>query len=111
MKYDTYYVKKRNTTFAIYEPSITLQENNTSIWYGNKYDYLQVSRMRYNKGKIFKKHKHKFRPRKQYYTNECFILTNGKMKRLIFYLTQDREGKMICWGAGELGRLGAGEAA
>ena len=71
-------IQKNGTIYAIYDSLNTLEKG--SIWYGEKTDGIQVSRMSHDKGKSFKAHIHKFNPRSLNYTQECIIVIKGKIE-------------------------------
>jgi len=62
-----------------------------SDWITEDKEAIQVSRMCYNKGKIFRKHKHILRPRLNNYTQEAFIVVQGKLEATIC----DENGEFI----------------
>lgn len=87
-------IKKDDILYAIYEPitDTTNKVNDfefsikepSSTWVGSNNEALQIQRMCFDKGKAFKRHRHILRPRLNNYTQETFVIIQGKMKALIY---------------------------
>ncbi len=75
-------ITKENSVYAIYEKIKNTKKNAT--WYSLDSDFIQVQKMNYDRGKIFRKHAHKIYDRISYRTQECFVLIKGKFKAEIF---------------------------
>jgi len=83
-------IEGKHKTYAIVDEicwnKITHQEG--TQWYSSNNDGIQVSQMRYDKGKVFKAHHHKTYPKTAYLTQECMVCIKGKIK---FILWDDRK--------------------
>lgn len=77
-------IKKDGITYAVIVPILHFQHSGETQWYGNDDDFIQVARMKYDKSKVFKPHKHKIRPRTIQKTQEAFIVLMGKVKASIY---------------------------
>ncbi len=73
--------------YAIYAPMELIKAG--TEWFGESAFPLQSSRMAYEKGKVFKAHKHILNPRIIKRTQEAFIVISGKISIDIF--SEDKE--------------------
>lgn len=91
--------KGKNITFAIVD-SAKWDRNYSpegTVWYSNPQDDIQVSQMRWDKGKRFLTHKHKPYPRVANLTQECMMVFKGKLGYKIW------DDEKILLAQGELG--------
>lgn len=75
-------IRHNDKLYAIIDDISTLKDGVT--WYGGDEDYLQVCRQNFDKGKVFKTHKHKERPREIPKTQEAIIVINGFLKVWVY---------------------------
>jgi oxalate decarboxylase/phosphoglucose isomerase-like protein (cupin superfamily) len=55
-----------------------------TTFFGSPEEKLQFSALRYDKGKAFDNHIHKYRPRTVERTQECWVVLKGKVKVFVF---------------------------
>lgn len=75
-------IEKNGVIYAVYDSLDTLEKG--SVWYGEDKEWLQVSRMQHDRGKVVLAHIHKLRPRTIEHTQECLIDIRGSAKASIY---------------------------
>ena len=63
--------------FALLVSNENISEN--TEWFGNQFESLQASRMKYSAGKIFRVHRHTLNPRTIKRTQESFVVISGRI--------------------------------
>jgi cupin fold WbuC family metalloprotein len=95
-------IKKDGILYAIHDPIETLENKNTTKWYGTSEEYIQASRLFYDRGKFFRPHRHLSNPREVEWTQECFVVVKGRIKANI-YDGQDNYIDSFVMKAGDIG--------
>lgn len=73
-------VENNGLIYAEHFSMADVPDDNKTVWFGKESEPLQASLMHYNKGKVFRNHRHMMNPRIIKKTQECFVVIRGSLQ-------------------------------